>query len=65
MTSEEGRHLWHGDFGSYEVPDRFRKVRIRLDGWPDQRQALGREMVQYFRELDSLARQKMLLAPKP
>ena len=59
MTSKEGRRIWQGDFGSYEIPDRFRKVRIRLDGMPDQRQTLGREMVQYVRELESLARQKM------
>jgi len=44
--------IWVGDFGTYQVPDKFKSARIRKDGWPDQRFSLGREMATYFKAID-------------
>lgn len=44
--------MWMGDYGPFPIPDEFKDVPIRKDGWPDQRFNRGRNMVSIMRAMD-------------
>lgn len=45
--------VWEGDFGCYRIENEWADVRIRRDGWPDQRFKRGRALVAAFKALDT------------
>ena len=54
IREQLAEQVWEGDFGCYKVENAWADVRIRRDGWPDQRFKRGREMAAAFKALDTL-----------
>jgi hypothetical protein len=42
--------VWIGDFGDYEIPVHLQSIRITKSGWPDKRDKLYNEFMEWAKD---------------